>query len=216
MNLNSRKTLISRLQRGRRVRQLFVESHIAKTIAYQIRATREKLGLTQQQLANEIGTNQNAIYRLESPNYGKATLTTLKRVAAALDVALVVRFVPFSELVDWVSGTPRIERGLRNEALEVLDFASEVDSGRFGDRSLTADGIDHAPEWGQVEVVETRARMLPFQTGDTPQQLVEERQQAGDRSRADLMNQLGLRPSMAKASLFSDMQQSVKDADYGN
>lgn len=44
---------------------------------------------------------QGTISRLENPDYGKYTLTTLKRLAAAFDVALVVRFAPFGELLTW-------------------------------------------------------------------------------------------------------------------
>lgn len=76
--------------------------------------------------------NQNAISRLENPNYGKPTITTLKRIATAFDVALVVRFVPISQLVDWVSGTPRIDLGLNPLALAVPSFDEEVRSGHFG------------------------------------------------------------------------------------
>lgn len=123
-----RETLLLRLRRGRKARETFVESHITKSIAFQIRAMREHLGWTQQELAEKIGSNQNAVYRLESTDYGKATLTTLKKVAAAMDVALVVRFVRFGELVDYVSGRPRVETGLNYAALDVPPFEEEMAS----------------------------------------------------------------------------------------
>jgi hypothetical protein len=69
---------------------------------------------------------QHAISRLESQGYGKPTLTTLKRLAAAMDVGLIVRFVPFSELVDWVSGTPRTNHGLTAAALAVTTYDQEL------------------------------------------------------------------------------------------
>ena len=71
--------------------------------------------------------NQNAISRLESPRYGRATIGTLKRLAAAFDVALAVRFVPFSHLVNWVSGTPFVEYGLSTESLAVPSFEEEME-----------------------------------------------------------------------------------------
>ena len=83
---------------------------------------------------------QNAISRLESLHYGKATLTTLKRLAAAFDVALVVRFVPFSELVDWVSATPRLTNGLTTEAMAVPSFAMEEEHGTLQNARTTAGG----------------------------------------------------------------------------
>ena len=133
MPSNSRKTIISRLRRGKNARRQFVESHIAKTVAYQIRATRDKLEWSQERLAEEVGMNQNAISRLESPDYGKPTMTTLKRLAAALDVGLIVRFVPFSEMVDWVSGTPHTVRGLSTTALAVSNFGTEEAEGILGE-----------------------------------------------------------------------------------
>ena len=133
MNLNSRESLIARLRRGRSVRERFVASHLDKGIGHQLRATRERLKWSQERLAEKAGMNQNAISRLESRDYGKPTITTLKRLAAALDVGLIVRFVPFSEMVDWASGTPRLVEGLVTSALAVPDFAAEEASGSFGD-----------------------------------------------------------------------------------
>ena len=131
MNLNSKKDLVARLKRGRTSREQFVASHLSKGIAYQIRATRDRLGWSQERLANEVGMNQNAISRLESSNYGRPTLTSLKRLAAALDVVLIVRLVPFSEMIDWVSGTPRILNGLTNNTLAVPNFEKEECEGVF-------------------------------------------------------------------------------------
>ena len=131
MSLSSKASLVQRMRRGKKPRQQFVESHLTKTLAYQIRATRESLHLSQSDLAELVATNQNAIYRLESPSYGRPTLTTLKRIAAAMDVALIVRLVPFSELVDWVSGTPRVNRGIATGALAVPDFQQEEQDGVF-------------------------------------------------------------------------------------
>jgi transcriptional regulator with XRE-family HTH domain len=128
---SSRRSLIQRLKRGPQVRARFVESNISKALAFQIRSLRDQAGWSQQSLAEKIGSNQNAVYRAENPNYGKQTITTLKKIAAAFDVALVVRFVPFSELVDWVSGTPRIIAGLTTAALEVPCFVAENEAGAF-------------------------------------------------------------------------------------
>lgn len=88
---------------------------------------RDSKNWNQEQLAERVGMNQNAVSRLENPFYGKATLTTLKRLAEAFDVALIVRFAPFGELIDWVSGAPRINTGLSHEALNVSSFEPETE-----------------------------------------------------------------------------------------
>lgn len=63
---------------------------------------RGREGWSQTELARRCGTSQNAISRLESPRYGKPSLTTLKKIAGVFDVALIVRYAKFSELTDWV------------------------------------------------------------------------------------------------------------------
>lgn len=67
----------------------------------------------------------NNLSRLESPDYGKQTISSLKKIADALDVALVVRFVPFSQYIDWLSGTPRIDEGISPSSLAVSSFEFE-------------------------------------------------------------------------------------------
>ena len=66
------------------------------------------------------------IYRLENPSYGKPTISTLKRIAAAFDVALTVRFVPYGQLIDWATGTPFVDNGLSPESLAVPGFSEEA------------------------------------------------------------------------------------------
>lgn len=52
---------------------------------------REKTGMTQQRLAEKIGTKQPALSRLERGGFKKASLETLSKIADALDARLVVR-----------------------------------------------------------------------------------------------------------------------------
>ena len=139
MDLDFLKSLITRLRRGKTERERFVESHLGKGIAYQIRAIRDKFGWSQTELAEKVGMTQNAISRLESAEYGKPTLTTLKRLAAAFDVGLIVRFVPFSEMVHWVSGTPFLNKGLCTETLAAPTFPIEEEKHVFDSIPRNAD-----------------------------------------------------------------------------
>jgi len=63
-------------------------------IASEVIKARTKAKMTQAQLARKIGTKTPAISRLESPGYGKASLTTLKKVANALGYEVQVKFIP--------------------------------------------------------------------------------------------------------------------------
>ncbi len=61
-------------------------------IAIEITHFREKLGITQKELAKTINTTQSVIARLENPEYKKYSLTTLRKVAEALKLELIVSF----------------------------------------------------------------------------------------------------------------------------
>ncbi len=98
-----------------------------KTLAFQIRTLRDNEGWTQAEFAERLGIRyqNNVSARLENPNYGKHTLTTLKKIAAACDVGLVVWFVPFGRLIDWASCTPRVDTGLTSEFYDIPSFSQE-------------------------------------------------------------------------------------------
>jgi len=120
------KALLKRLTRSPEARARFVESQLRNGIAFQIRALRNRNRWSQPKLAEEVGTTQNQIYRLEKPTTAKPTISTLKRIAAVFDVALIVRFVPFSQVIAWASGAPFLDRGLSTESLAVPSFAEDI------------------------------------------------------------------------------------------
>jgi ribosome-binding protein aMBF1 (putative translation factor) len=53
---------------------------------------REKKGITQAELARKMGTKQPALSRLERGGFSGATVETLKKIADALDMRLIVKF----------------------------------------------------------------------------------------------------------------------------
>jgi transcriptional regulator with XRE-family HTH domain len=61
-------------------------------IAVEITYFREKSGITQKELAKKIKTTQSVIARLENPDYKKYSLSTLRKVAEALNIELNVSF----------------------------------------------------------------------------------------------------------------------------
>ena len=63
-------------------------------IATEIIKARTKANMTQAELAEEMGTKPTAISRLESPNYGKVSISTLKKIAQALNCDLQIRLRP--------------------------------------------------------------------------------------------------------------------------
>ena len=61
-------------------------------VALQISALREKAGLSQRELARQLGTSQQHVSRLESPGYEGHSLASLRRVAEALGASVRVVF----------------------------------------------------------------------------------------------------------------------------
>lgn len=63
-------------------------------IAFQVYDLRKKVGLTQKQLADLVGTKQSNIARLESADYTAYTFKTLEKITKALKARLEIRIVP--------------------------------------------------------------------------------------------------------------------------
>jgi transcriptional regulator with XRE-family HTH domain len=79
-------------------RHAFVAAFVRQGVSMQIQLLRKREKWSQKRLGEVTEKKQNAITRLEDPSYGKFTITTLLELAKAFDVALSVRFIPFSEL----------------------------------------------------------------------------------------------------------------------
>ena len=70
------------------------EARASAEVARRIYDLREQAGLTQSQLAKAVGTTTSAISRLEDADYEGHSLSMLRRIAAALDKRVEIRFVP--------------------------------------------------------------------------------------------------------------------------
>ncbi len=100
MNTNSEWNQLAVRFRDKKYRDLFVEEQIFSRLPLKIKMLREQEGLTQAKLGEIAGMKQTWISKLEDPNYGKLTISTLLKVASAFDVGLYIDFVPFSEVLD--------------------------------------------------------------------------------------------------------------------
>lgn len=105
--------------RDKEYRDAFVASRIAKGVAFKVRAMREARGWTQGDLSERTGHPQEVISRFERANRGDISTSSLKRLASAFDVALVVDFVPFGDLADRVLS-------LSSEDMAVPGFNEDV------------------------------------------------------------------------------------------
>jgi transcriptional regulator with XRE-family HTH domain len=112
---------IWRKMRNKEYRDSFVAANISNTISAQIHNMRESRKWTQTELATRCDMRQPRISALEDPECENVEIATLRRVASAFDVALLVRFVPFSEIARQVSNlspSDFVVRDYTNDALE--------------------------------------------------------------------------------------------------
>ncbi len=72
----------------------------------QLAALRQARGLTQKQVAELLGTKQQAIARLEDPAYTGHSLTMVRRYVEALGASLQIRIVPDANAADNPTGLP--------------------------------------------------------------------------------------------------------------
>ena len=81
-----------------RARKGFTEAYDALALEYQVAGqmlkARSRAGLTQDAVAERMGTTKSAISRLESAGKHAPSLATLKRYASAVGCELQVRLVP--------------------------------------------------------------------------------------------------------------------------
>ena len=103
---------------NKRSRDAYVEAELVNGIASQIRILRQQRGWSQKDLAEKINTSQGVISRLEDPSYGRFSLKSLLQLAAIFDVALIARFLPFSQAIPAIWDT-------RAESLEAESFEDD-------------------------------------------------------------------------------------------
>jgi len=75
----------------------FEQAGEAWDVALKLASLRQQAGLSQKELARRLKTSQQQISRLESPSYEGHSLTTLRRVANALNARVRVVFEPTEE-----------------------------------------------------------------------------------------------------------------------
>jgi len=81
--------------KGKKKRLKYIEQERKRVeIAQKIYELRAQVNLTQQELAERIGTRQSVISRLESADYYGHTLKMLNKIASAVHCDVKVEFIP--------------------------------------------------------------------------------------------------------------------------
>ncbi len=76
------------------LQEMVRESSINAQVSQIIYDARKQAGLTQQQLADLVGTTQSVIARLEDADYEGHSLSILARIAAALNQKVEIKMSP--------------------------------------------------------------------------------------------------------------------------
>jgi transcriptional regulator with XRE-family HTH domain len=119
--MSERSERISRLLNSLESRTSYIKSKLGVLVPSQIRSLRLKSDMPRQSdLASEAGMHQSRISMFETPGSANLTLDTLSRLAAAFNVGLVVKFVPFSEMLSW-------ENDFSQNAFEVTKLADDAE-----------------------------------------------------------------------------------------
>lgn len=167
-----REQVLNGLRASSEYRNSFVEETVRTRITAQIKALRDAENLDYREFAERIKKKVSWAYRLEDPNATAPTLPTLLQVAAALDIALDVRFRSFSELLDDVTT-------LSPESFVVPSFSEELKTGSFSPgrhrRKVRGDGRRRRPRAviaANKRQVQREYRVVSIDIGaNTPQPL---------------------------------------------
>ena len=85
-------------------RYVYADTVTNTFVSAQIKALREDRDLSQEELAELVGTKQSGISRLEKADYSAWKIETLRKLAKAFGVRLRIRFEEFGTLIEEVGG----------------------------------------------------------------------------------------------------------------
>lgn len=88
------KALLTKANKRNGFKEAYDELALEYGVASQMLKARSRAGLTQDIVAERMGTTKSAISRLESAGKHTPSLATLKRYASAVGCELQVKFVP--------------------------------------------------------------------------------------------------------------------------
>ena len=137
---------MDQLIRSKEERDAFVASQIDVGIPFQIRALRKQFGLNQKELAELTGMRQPRISAMERPGSGSLNLETLKKLASAFDVGLLVKFAAFSELVAF-------ENEFSPDDFRVLSFSTDLEQAVIKENKILA--AEKSPNASHLRTIST-------------------------------------------------------------
>jgi len=118
--MSDRQKIVSRLIADRDFRADYIRAKLEVLIPSQLRALRLREDKTQPELAQLAEMRQSRISAMETPGRVNFNLETLVRMAATLNVGLMVKLVPFSEMLNW-------ENSYSQDTFNVTRLGNDID-----------------------------------------------------------------------------------------
>src|SRR5882672_6681318 len=141
--MDDRSDRISRLLSSQKSRVAYIKAKLGVLVPAQIRSLRLKSTNPpmpyQRDLAQQTEMHQSRLSMFETPGTSNMTLETLSKVAAGLGVGVIVKFVPFSDMLRWENDfhpdfdVMRIEEDtaflnpMVSTCREVFDFNTQIE-----------------------------------------------------------------------------------------
>lgn len=138
--MDSWKTKLLDKFRRKEYRESYLDSFINDTITAQLHNLRKDKQWTQAELARRAGMKQPRVALMESSDYDNYSISTLKRLAHAFDVALIVKFSPFSELAAFSSS-------FSSKDVHVPDYESDIRTIERPEVSVELPRIAQEADW---------------------------------------------------------------------
>lgn len=143
-------------------RENYMEEVVFSDIAAQVFSIRQHRGWTQSMLAEKIGVGQSKISAIESRNHN-ISLKTLLKISNALDIALDVKLVSFSDFVRAVA-VPKQKKAIvsfDDDSLPEVEFAESVFSNAIDTFAVV--GVNRTfSEWQQVMPLSSNRERFPL------------------------------------------------------
>jgi transcriptional regulator with XRE-family HTH domain len=133
MSFSSTSIGLKELLRDPSRRHEFFKSITQDEIASQIRELRKRRDMTQSVFANKSGMKQSAVSRIEQAEYSSWTLSTLFKVAFALNARWRVTLQPIEEAVKEYDDLEKKPQPLIPSGRSALDDFRSPGPQRFGD-----------------------------------------------------------------------------------
>jgi len=99
--MNARLKTISKLLNEQAARESYIRSKLSVLLPAQIRSLRLRRGQKQSELAASAEMKQARISKLEQIGAANFSIETMIHLAAAFRTGLIVKFVPFSDMLKW-------------------------------------------------------------------------------------------------------------------